>query len=143
MTPLAGFQFEVKRTLLLAAVVLIGGAATAGAQQYPLRLPEGSAAKPQRATSAKPKVEEPDPLYPSNPLYSPTPIGFTYIPAILMSDGTVWANFGNGYVQVRNACARPGRVIDGRGNSSAARRRDTRDSYCYTRTQQGSLVVTR
>jgi hypothetical protein len=144
MTPLARFQFELRNILVLAAIVLIGGAATADAQQYPLRLPEGTSAKPQRATSPKPRVEEADPRYPANPLYPAHPVAFTYIPAIMMSDGTVWANFGYGYVQVRNACARPGRVIDSRGASTTtASRRETRDSYCYTRTPQGSLVVTR
>jgi hypothetical protein len=142
MTPLGGFQFGAKRMLLVAAVALLGATATAGAQQYPLRLPDGSAAKPQRATSPKPRVEEPEPDYPANPLYTPVPIGFTFIPAILMSDGTVWANFGHGYVHVRNACARPGRVIDGRGNTSP-RRQEPRDAYCYMRTSQGSLIVTR
>jgi hypothetical protein len=144
MTPSGGFQLEWRRILVLAAVVLIGGAATAGAQQYPLRLPQGTSTQPQRGTSPKPRVEEPDPQYPANPLYPAHPVAFTYIPAIMMSDGTVWANFGYGYVQVRNACARPGRVIDSRGASTtSSNRRDTRDSYCYTRTSQGSLVVTR
>lgn len=144
MTPSTGFQFGRAATIAAIAVALVGSAAEAGAQQYPLSAPQGTSVKPQRGTSPKPRVEEPDPRYPSNPLYSPTPIGFTYIPAIMMSDGSVWANFGHGYVQVHTACARPGRVIDGRGTStSATKRREQRDGYCYTRTEQGSLVVTR
>ena len=140
MTLLAGFQ--LRRIFAFVAVAILGAAANAHAQQYPLSLPEGSA-KPQRATSAKPKPVEAEPLYPANPLYTPYPLGVTYIPAILMSDGTVWANFGYGYVRVQQACGRPGRVIDGRGTST--QRREPRESHvpCYMRTSQGSLVVTR
>ena len=143
MTPFAGFQFGWNRVGILAALLLIGSAATASAQQYPLRLPSGSTAQPQRGTSPKPKVVEPDPDYPANPLYTPFPVLFTYIPAIMMSDGTVWANFGYGYVQVRRSCARPGRVIDSRGSTTTSQRREPTDAYCYTRNTQGSLVVTR
>ena len=140
MTLLARFQLE--RIFLFAAVALFGAAGTAHAQQYPLSMPQGTAAAPQRGTSAKPKPVEEDPRYPSNPLYTPYPIGFTYIPAILMSDGTVWANFGSGYVRVHHACGRPGRVIDSRGMSTS-QRREPAHTPCYTRNTQGSLVVTR
>ena len=140
MTLLA--RFQLRRIFIFVAAALVGAAANAHAQQYPLSLPEGQAARPQRATSAKPKPVEAEPLYPANPLYTPFPVGVTYIPAILMSDGTVWANFGTGYVRVNQACGRPGRVIDGRGTSTS-KRREPAHTPCYTRNSQGSLVVTR
>ena len=126
---------------MLAAIALVGAAATAGAQQYPLKQPEGTSTKPQQGTSPPPRAQEPDPRYPANPLHSPVPIGFMYLPAILMSDGTVWANFGSGYVQVRRACTPP-RSIDSRGKSTPTRRERV-ETPCYTRNAQGSLVVTR
>ena len=160
MTPLAGFQFgcahkclgvsadfQVKRILAIAAAGVLFAAASASAQQYPLRLPQGTSAQPQRVTSPPPRAETPDVRYPANPLYpgdalfTPYPVAVTYIPAVLMSDGTVWANFGYGYVQVRSAC-RPARVFDSRGLASA-RRRDRVETPCYTRNAHGSLVVTR
>jgi hypothetical protein len=32
------------------------------------------------------------------------PVAYTTIPAVLMSDGSIWANFGNGYEPVSRAC---------------------------------------
>jgi hypothetical protein len=39
-----------------------------------------------------------------NPVFPRQPIAFTWIPAILMSDGTVMADFGMGYEQVTRSC---------------------------------------
>ena len=154
MTPFTGFQFgcaqkchgalasrRMKKILVATAAAVLWAAASAGAQQYPLRLPQGTSAQPQRGTSPPPRVETPAVEYPANPLYSPYPLAYTYIPAILMSDGTVWANFGHGYVQVQTACRQP-RVFDSRGMQTA-RRRERVQTPCYTRLQNGSLVVTR
>ena len=126
--------------VLAAAAALLAGA-SADAQQYPLRLPAGTAAKPQRGTTPPPHVEAPEAMYPANPLYSPVPIAFTYLPAIVMSDGTVWANFGHGYVQVRTACRQP-RQLDSRGFDTR-RRRQRETTPCYARNTHGSLVVVR
>lgn len=121
-----------------AAVVLTLAAGVAQAQQYPLRLPQGTSSGAQRGTSAPERVRH-EPLLPNPPVGPLYPVGFTYIPAIVMSDGTVWANFGYGYVQVRTPC-RQARVIDGRGMPTTRRQEQT---PCYARTSQGSLVVTR
>lgn len=138
MTLLAGFQLK---RVAVAAAALACLAGVAGAQTYPLTLPAGTSAQPQRGTSPPPRVAEPGPQYPANPLYPAFPVSVTWIPAILMSDGTVWANFGNGYVQVRTACRQP-RVIDSRGTRTTTRR-ERSEMPCYSRNAQGSLVVTR
>lgn len=136
MTLPAGFQLKAT-SFFAAAIALALAGGVAEAQQYPLRLPQGTSAQPQRGTSAPERVRE-EPLQPNPPVGPLYPVAFTYIPAILMSDGTVWANFGYGYVQVRTACREP-RVIDGRG---MPRTRSER-TPCYTRTSQGGLVITR
>lgn len=120
-----------------AAAALVLAAGVAEAQQYPLRLPRGTSATVQRGTSAPERVRE-EALRPNPPVGPLYPVAFTYIPAIVMSDGTVWANFGYGYVQVRTACREP-RVIDGRGMPATRGER----TPCYLRTSQGGLVVTR
>lgn len=64
-----------------------------------------------------PSADQPAINGPSYPVY---PIAFTLLPAIVMSDGTVYANFGFGYEPVSRACGRS-RVLDGRGMSTSQR----------------------
>lgn len=52
------------------------------------------------------------PAYPSGLAYPRYPVAYTALPAIVMSDGSIYANLGNGYVPVRQACA-PLRVVNG------------------------------
>lgn len=64
----------------------------------------GSSGRRAVAANAQPQII----VVPGQPQFSPVfprqPIVFTYIPAILMSDGTVLANFGFGYEPVTRAC---------------------------------------
>lgn len=126
MTALPGFQLKSASgigTLLLALAASVN---QLPAQTFPLRIPEGSASKPApRATirvdaGYRGPVHSPAypiyPSYPTYPGYSPYhrypvyrrypayPVAFTYLPAILMSDGTVFADFGYGYLPVHRPC---------------------------------------
>ena len=42
-----------------------------------------------------------NPSYPSQPAY---PVQFTLVPAVLMSDGSIFADFGHGYEPVMRSC---------------------------------------
>lgn len=68
--------------------------------------PQTSSGNGRRAVAATPQPQVV--VVPGQPQFSPVfprePIAFTYIPAILMSDGTVLANFGFGYEPVTRAC---------------------------------------
>lgn len=164
--------FQLKRIFLaggLAVFALSIAPGVAAAQAGGLRLPEGSASRPvvRGTTRSEPVPVEPAyPVYPSYPAY---PVAVTYIPAIIMSDGSVYANFGTGYFPVRRACpTRSARVLDGRGmrteryrqpapaqRSASAealphvqeqRRREMElaaRSACYTRNAYGGIVVVR
>jgi hypothetical protein len=160
MTLAAGFQL-IRAGWILGFALL--GAAPAAAQVVPLRLPEGTTGCPTVQATTRP----PEPAYRSyDPGYAPYPVAVTYLPAILMSDGTVYANFGFGYEPVRRACRQP-RVLDGRGfsreqythrapnqetasaqnlpSAQAQRQAASRAAYsaCFTRTARGGLVVVR
>lgn len=110
---------------------------------------------------ASPQPQVQDPGY---PVY---PIAYTLLPAIVMSDGSIYANFGYGYQQVSRSCGQS-RVLDNRGMktpqrypqpapapvtpsaqnlpSVQAQRRAARGvahSACYARDTYGRLVVVR
>lgn len=112
----------------------------------------------------QPINREPVTPFPVAPAY---PVAFTLLPAILMSDGGIYANFGFGYEPVARACGRS-RVIDGRGmrtsqrypqqapasvtssaqnlpSVQAQRRAAARagQTACYARDSYGQLVVVR
>lgn len=155
MTLATGFQLNRFSWTVAALVALCG--AEAGAQSQPLALPPGQTSRPVVKATTRPEAQRaPEPRYPSNPLYSPYgypyrsggayPVAAMWIPAILMSDGTVWADFGNGYVRVQRSCREP-RVIDSRGMPKAkpapARSGAPGSTACYTRNSLGALVVTR
>lgn len=92
-------------TALLAAVIF---AAPLGAQQggkfsLPARgtVRQGVEARPQQPTVV---VVDPTFHNPSFPRQAPRPVQFTLIPAVLMSDGSIFANFGFGYEPVVRTC---------------------------------------
>ena len=58
---------------------------------------------PARVVPANPSY--PDALFPSIPVQQAQPVQFTLVPAILMSDGSIFANFGFGYEPVLRSCA--------------------------------------
>jgi hypothetical protein len=138
-------EFQLKRFTPVVAAILLG-ASVAGAQAVPLSLPRGQARPVVRATTRAEPAPPVDPRYPANPLYPAHPgsrypaypVAMTYVPAILMSDGTVWADFGSGYVRVVRSCREP-RVIDARGMPKSR----APATPCYSRDAYGSLVVTR
>ncbi|MGH7678730.1 MAG: hypothetical protein ACRENU_09705 [Gemmatimonadaceae bacterium] len=41
------------------------------------------------------------------PQFPVQPVAFSFVPAVLMSDGTVWANFGFGFEPIFRPCAQP------------------------------------
>lgn len=145
MTLAAGFQLE--RSILVAAFVVLGAGA-GQAQPLPLTLPAGQSRATVKATTRADPTPPVDPRHPANPLYPSQPypgtrypaypVAMTYIPAILMSDGTVWADFGSGYVRVVRSCREP-RIIDSRGMPKSR----SQTTSCYMRDAYGSLVVTR
>lgn len=137
-------RFQLKQFSLVFAAILVGSVAEA--QSVPLALPNGQARPAVRATTRAEPAPAVDPRYPANPLYPAHPgyrypaypVAMTYIPAMLMSDGTVWADFGSGYVRVARSCREP-RVIDSRGMPKSR----APATPCYSRDAYGSLVVTR
>lgn len=147
MTLATGFQLNRVSWIVAGLSLLL--AANASAQSPPLTLPRGQTARQVVKATTRPEAQRaPDPRYPANPLYPAHPfpahrgraypVAVTWIPAILMSDGTVWADFGNGYVRVQRSCREP-RVIDSRGMPKPK----PATGACYTRNSLGSLVVTR
>ena len=98
----------MKRLDLGTALVLtLAAVAPAGAQQGgKFSLPaqgstrQGVEARPQATTVVV------DPYgNPSYPQQAPRPVQYTLIPAVLMSDGSIFANFGFGYEPVVRSCS--------------------------------------
>lgn len=54
------------------------------------------------------------PVYRGN-AYPRYPVAYTVLPAIIMSDGSIYANFGYGYVPVRQSCVPASRVLGSNG----------------------------
>lgn len=102
-------------SLVLTLAILAPDPAHGQGSRGVFRLP---AQAPGRQAVQAPRQAEPSqvvgPVYrvPSYPRYL---VAYTVLPAILMSDGSVYANFGHGYVPVRQSCARPGRVLSSSG----------------------------
>jgi hypothetical protein len=96
-------RLDVGTALLVALVAF----APAGAQQGgKFSLPaQGST---RQGVEARPQttVVVVDPYgNPSYPQQAPRPVQFTLIPALLMSDGSIFANFGFGYEPVIRSCS--------------------------------------
>src|SRR5687767_11635400 len=64
---------------------------------------------PARAVPANPSF--PDALFPSIPVHQVHPVQFTLVPAVLMSDGSIFANFGFGFEPVLRSCASAAPVV--------------------------------
>ena len=92
-------------TTLLAALAF---AAPLGAQQGgKFSLPrQGAVRQGVEARPQQPTVVVVDPYYhnPAYPMQAPRPVQFTLVPAVLMSDGSIFANFGFGYEPVVRSC---------------------------------------
>lgn len=110
------FQLRQRKVFLglLGAVVMVGstaGDAGAQARDGQWRLPPQGGGSTRRATSpppSQPTVVIVTPGAPAPVYYEPVrryPVAYAVIPAILMSDGSVWANFGFGYEPVVRPCA--------------------------------------
>jgi hypothetical protein len=76
----------------------------------------------QPANAGRKVVQVPQtPQVAPTPLYPRYPVAYTLLPAIVMSDGSIYANFGFGYEPVSRSCgyglqtATMGRVIAGNG----------------------------
>jgi hypothetical protein len=103
-------EFQLKRNPIFFGIslVLTLGSASVGAQSNgtfratePPRSRQGVERRPQPVVV----VTQPGNYY--QPGYYPGavyPVAYTTIPAVLMSDGSIWANFGYGYEPVTRAC---------------------------------------
>jgi len=114
----------LKRSILISAMVATGlaaGVVNLGAQTNGTWR---ASPEPNRRVGieAPPKPREPE--FGSNgfgqPVFNAQPVAIVLIPAILMSDGTILANFGLGFEPVRRSCGgtmvvndRPTVVSDG------------------------------
>lgn len=90
-----------------AFLVALAGAGPLAAQQggkFTLP-PQGAVRQGVEARPQSPVVVV-DPYYhnPSYPAHAPRPVQFTLVPAVLMSDGSILANFGFGYEPVIRSC---------------------------------------
>lgn len=114
MTLATGFRLN-GAAWMAAVAASLALAGMAGAQSQPLRLPEGQSARPTvRVTlGSQPLYRNVPTTYPAYHSYPAYPVAVMYLPAVLMSDGSVYADFGWGYRPVRRAC-RQSRVIDAR-----------------------------
>jgi hypothetical protein len=102
----------LKRLALIATVFALGPIASASAQMsggvatMPLG---GSTGRRAVIREAPPQVVVPNPhTNPSHPSYynsAPQPVAFTLVPAIIMSDGSIYGNFGFGYEPVLRSCS--------------------------------------
>lgn len=63
---------------------------------------QGVEASPPQTVVVDPYNYYRNPSYPSYPVH---PVQFTLVPAILMSDGSIFANFGYGYEPVIRSCS--------------------------------------
>lgn len=108
----------------LSLALAVAAASPAVAQNTTVFRQQGPRGHP--ATSAAPAATQPTPApayppFPGSP-YSPAypryPVAYTVLPAVIMSDGSVYADLGYGYVPVHQACAtqyQQPQIIDGRG----------------------------
>ena len=109
-----GQEFQLKKsriagTVLGAAVLLASSAGSANAQLKDGKWQLAPQPAGSRAVQAPPPPQTTVFAFPSSPTFNQPvfprqPVMFTYIPAILMSDGSVFANFGFGYEPVRRSC---------------------------------------
>lgn len=66
--------------------------------------PQGAVRQGVEARPPQTVVADPYNYY-RNPSYPAQPVQFTLVPAILMSDGSIFANFGYGYEPVIRSCS--------------------------------------
>jgi hypothetical protein len=90
------------RAIRLGLALTLGLAGVAGAQlsggQWRVQTGGG-----QRAVAAPPPAQAVV-VTPGTTVFPVQPVAFNLVPAILMSDGTVWANFGFGFEPVVRSC---------------------------------------
>lgn len=67
-----------------------------------------------------PNPTAPIPGNPSYPIQPVQPVQFTLVPAILMSDGSIFANFGFGYEPVLRSCVNTVVVVPGQAQRIAS-----------------------
>ena len=105
-------RFQLKRLQVagLAAALAIAAPQGVEAQNGVFRLPVSGGSRQATSPPAAPAAQPGQaPLYPRHP------IAHTVVPAVIMSDGSIYANFGFGYVPIRQSCARAPRVLGSNG----------------------------
>jgi hypothetical protein len=95
-------RLDFGMTLLAATLVAAPVAAQSGGK-FSLP-PQGAVRQGVEARPPQPVVVDPNGFY-RNPSYPVQPVQFTLVPAILMSDGSIFANFGFGYEPVIRSCS--------------------------------------
>lgn len=97
-----------KRLVFGATLALLSAAPLAAQSGGKFSLPprgsvrQGVEARPPQTVVVDPHDYSRNPSYPHYPVQ---PVQFTLVPAILMSDGSIFANFGFGYEPVLRSCS--------------------------------------
>ena len=117
----------MKRLTRSASLVAVALGLTALATDAGAQMVNGVAQPPKTSTStregvmvtpapaprpvAPANISYPDALFPPITVHPARPVQFTLVPAILMSDGSIMANFGFGFEPVVRSCASAGPVV--------------------------------
>lgn len=101
-------EFQLKRifvnSALWGAFILTAVATTAEAQNGTWRA-TSTGNRPRQAVERRPAPQQVIVVQPQyNPYYPVYPVAYTTIPAIIMSDGSIWADLGYGNYPVSRAC---------------------------------------
>ena len=114
------------RAVFLAFALFLGLPAAASAQYSggEWRLPPGAVTGPTKAVQAEPKPQViiVQPTYPRSTVFRRVPGGghnpyarpyggASVIPAVVLNDGSIFANFGYGYERVFRSCSSGGTVV--------------------------------
>ena len=112
----------LRSSLLVAALVSALSDAQAQAATGRYRAPAAQAAPTRRGTEVRPQAAAPAASPAPSPFGAPAPhvVALKLVPAVIMSDGSVFADFGFGLEQVRRACGGVGGLGDTRSLSSGA-----------------------
>ena len=102
-------------TRLLAVIVaatMMSGVAEAQARTEPAKAKppvQPTTGRPRVGYAASPPPEQPRPAQPqyAPPIYYEQGYGVIAAPFVVLADGSILANFGNGYERVLRACAAP------------------------------------
>ena len=96
------------------ALGIVASSAVEGQTVFRLPAQTGGRQAAQPMTRSETSPDHQGPVY-GAPTYPRYPVAYTVLPAIIMSDGSIYANFGHGYVPVRQSCVSASRVLGSNG----------------------------